>query len=493
MSSCFSAKHEIFNIKKGEYLLFLPDDPSLFLIDTPAKDIISGEKSLGKLSQKYRSGVIKEISEELKLVKKRGFIKRSRGMVFSRQKRTGIFKRLELHLSNECNLLCKYCFAKGGSYGLAVKDKNMEWETARRTLDWFFEQTDNDQEVSIHFFGGEPLLNPEILEKCLKYIDKNHRCFIEKSIGTNGTLFTNSVIGILREYNCIPWVSLDASRQAHNMNRPYKNGRSSFDDIVQGIKKIKELAPDLPIVICSTLGLKDNLGDISTWQRKLKVDQINIKVIFSLYDKCVKACDFAGLMGRISSGLESLRLSCIGENRPFEYLVPSLFYKLHSGSGSLLGCGAGIDRVAVNTDGDVFACSVGANPGTRLANIYQEKFLCSIRKKTRDIYACFERRASECASCWARKLCNGPCVFSRDNPSSRPGVNRICDYVRLTTEFCLKSYASIGYEQAVKMIGLYRGTELALEKVRFLYEIRDLRNSGMKHIRHLTPVLSAIS
>lgn len=492
--------YRIFDIQKGMHLLFFSEDPSLFYIDSLVKDILSlGDISYDKnilfkkFKGKYNVKDIENALTELSIVRKRGFLKNKKIKVRPPDpKRKKTFRSLELHLSNDCNLSCRYCFAKGGSYGLALKNKNMKWVTAHKTLDWFFKQrgNDNDNEVSIQFFGGEPLLNLDVLERCLKYIDKKQNGFVEKSIGTNGTLFSKKAIEVLKRHNCITWVSLDSSPLSHNRNRSYKDGRPSFKNVVDGIRRLKRIAPDLPVIICTTLSQGDNMDNVIAWQKELGVDQVKVRTLFSLYDnKCAKTKEFDNLLGHIRRGLESLQSSCVAKNRPFEYLVPPVFYQLHSGKESLVGCGAGLDRIAVNVDGDVFPCSTSISPHTRLGNV-SDSLEIMVRKKSRDFYRNFRKQSQGCADCWSKTLCVGPCPLHSHKGSAKPGVNRVCDLIRLTNEFYLKSYASMGYSEAIKMIGQHESTSAVLKKIDFIYKVRDLRNVNMRHIRHLTPILS---
>ena len=89
------------------------------------------------------------------------------------------------------------------------------------------------------------MLNIDVLEEVLFYIEKKINPvvpFLRLYIATNGTLLTKDTIKLISKYNCIPWISLDPSNKAHNRNRVYKDGRGTFEDVVNGIKRLKYFA-----------------------------------------------------------------------------------------------------------------------------------------------------------------------------------------------------------------------------------------------------------
>lgn len=498
---------KVFDIDKEGYLLFCPEDPSLFKIDPIVKDILDIGKNgdlnshsiQKKLSRTYKKKDILGAIKEIALLKGRGFLQSEKPSDFKRQERKAGIRGLELHLSNDCNLACTHCFAQGGDYGYKTSRKNMDWALAKRSIDWLFNQNRNNQEaLAIQFFGGEPLLNIGVLERCLRYIKENpygeKRHFIEKTIGTNGTLLNDEAIGILKRYNCVPLISLDASFCSHDSRRPYKNGRPSFNDTYNAIKRLKQIAPRLPLIICTTLDLKDDLKEIVGRQKDLKTDHVSIKAQFSLYEQGkVSRSAYNSFLKRIKETLEkSYRLS-LRKKKAFNFLTPSMFYHLHSGRDSYAGCGAGMDKLAVNAEGNVFMCSIGLGEETKIGKI-SEKGLAQIsRSKVKEFYRSGSREKNlECNYCWVRKLCKGICVLSLERASNTPGENRVCDFTRTLSEFSLKSYASMGYDDALRLFGLHKNTKDVLKKIMLLYGLRDINNSRLKHIKHITPCLNPV-
>ena len=87
-----------------------------------------------------------------------------------------------------------------------------------------------------HFMGGEPLLEFELIKKCVSYIlqrkgDKK----ILFTMTTNGTLMTEDVIEFLVKYEFNLMISLDGDKKSHDINRRFKTGKGSFDIILENL------------------------------------------------------------------------------------------------------------------------------------------------------------------------------------------------------------------------------------------------------------------
>ncbi len=73
---------------------------------------------------------------------------------------------LKIHVSNACNLKCKYCYANQGNYGKETKIMNSD--VVNKLINFIDAYIKNHKLKHIAFFGGEPLLAIEILNKFVK-------------------------------------------------------------------------------------------------------------------------------------------------------------------------------------------------------------------------------------------------------------------------------------------------------------------------------------
>lgn len=151
-------------------------------------------------------------------------------------------------VTEDCNLACTYCFELDG------RNKNkMTKETARKGLYFLCNNAlkNGDKEFHAMLFGGEPLLNLEVVEEVFRYglelAEKNNLNFTTSMV-TNATILTTDVKRILNTYknkaNLSVQLSVDGIKEIHDKYRVTKNGKGSFDIIEKNIPEWKALFAD---------------------------------------------------------------------------------------------------------------------------------------------------------------------------------------------------------------------------------------------------------
>ena len=173
-------------------------------------------------------------------------------------------KQLTLQVTQQCNLRCEYC-AYSGIYNNNRKhsNKRMNFETAKKAIDFFLEHTSNTSNIIIGFYGGEPLLEFNLIKQCVTYVEQ----IVEGkkvlfNMTTNGTLLTDDIIEFMANHNIHISISLDGSKEEHDKSRKFRNGNGSFDTIIENIKKIREKYPSYEknISIMTTVNPHMDLG-----------------------------------------------------------------------------------------------------------------------------------------------------------------------------------------------------------------------------------------
>ncbi len=99
--------------------------------------------------------------------------------------------KLELALSEVCNLACRYCYC-GTCRDEVPNQGRMGEAVARAAINWLFAVSGRSKEVGITFFGGEPLMNKDVLLFAVSYsqrLAKLHGKKVFYSMTTNGTLY----------------------------------------------------------------------------------------------------------------------------------------------------------------------------------------------------------------------------------------------------------------------------------------------------------------
>ena len=83
------------------------------------------------------------------------------------KERQSVVKALCLHVAHSCNMSCSYCFAGEGEYH--GEEAIMSYEVGRRALDWLVENSGTRRNLEVDFFGGEPLVNFDVVKQLVAY------------------------------------------------------------------------------------------------------------------------------------------------------------------------------------------------------------------------------------------------------------------------------------------------------------------------------------
>ena len=149
-----------------------------------------------------------------------------------------IVKALCLNIAHDCNLACKYCFASQGDYG-GVKRELMSFDVAKRAVDFLIKMSGPRQHCEIDFFGGEPLLNWDVVKQTVEYIEsiqEQHNKIFKLTLTTNGMLLTQDKIDYVNEHKLSLVLSLDGRESVHNAMRPVAgSGAESYKYIAKNL------------------------------------------------------------------------------------------------------------------------------------------------------------------------------------------------------------------------------------------------------------------
>lgn len=156
--------------------------------------------------------------------------------------------QLTLQVTQDCNFQCSYCYYAGGSFDnhRSHSSRRMTLEMAITCVDFFVEHSKSQEEVSIGFYGGEPLLEFELIKNVVYYAEemfegKN----LSFTITTNGSVFNDENINFLSKHNFNVMVSIDGTPEIHNKSRKFADtGEGTYHVIEKNLKKIKLESPD---------------------------------------------------------------------------------------------------------------------------------------------------------------------------------------------------------------------------------------------------------
>lgn len=263
-----------------------------------------------------------------------------------------------LVLTHECNLACSYCYT-GEKFR-----REMDWETASRSLDLLFdarrEQTPWRVEapIDLGFFGGEPLICFDMMERVA--VEARARAEREGrrlrlAVTTNGTLVTAERARRMKELDVQVTLSLDGCRAAHEATRPQRGGRSSFDDVVAGAQQM--LAAGLGLQVIAVVAPENVrwLGESVRFLAGLGAKEIILNPAF----ECAWSDADLALWERGLEEAVEVYAEAIRAGRPIA--MPTFDNKLlaaaKGGLASCDTCGSGDREIAVSPRGNLFPCA----------------------------------------------------------------------------------------------------------------------------------------
>ncbi len=141
-----------------------------------------------------------------------------------------------IEVTQKCNLSCAYCYL-----GDRDSESDMNCVVADKVIDFLNKVLDICQPCSITFWGGEPLLNFDII----KYIVNSYKAKEKKhdnvcwSIITNGTIMNCDILDFCYSHDIVLQISLDGNKDNHDKLRKFRSGNGSYDKVMTNISKIK--------------------------------------------------------------------------------------------------------------------------------------------------------------------------------------------------------------------------------------------------------------
>lgn len=309
-----------------------------------------------------------------------------------------------LNVANACNMACSYCFALGGNYG--EPQELMSPEIARSAIDFALETEDAD----IHFYGGEPLLNTQVIVDALEYISfrtRNTRRKIRIFVSTNGTLSIDDICGNLRPFPFQINVSLDGPSEVQNRNRPLQNGDGSSSVVGANIKKwLRLFGPDRVTTKITFTYEKGDLIPLVDTSIDLGVKNILITPVLphEMTEPQTKGYYRQQLVKYrelLEWYFEKIKRNPGLQIQPFHKLSKLLY----TSTNSAQYCMAGIRLFCIFPDGRIYPCHRLAGKsnfllGNVLDNLYRLEHALEIVQ--------YPAQAEvRCRECWIRHLCGG--------------------------------------------------------------------------------------
>ncbi len=401
---------------------------ALHVVDEVAYDIIemyescSREEIIAALKEKYKE---REDITEADICECFSQVEalRESGKLFSpdtfepmadklKEKTSGVIKALCLHIAHTCNLNCSYCFASQGKYH--GERAVMSLEVGCRAIDFLVENSGGRRNLEVDFFGGEPLMNFEVVKGIVAYarsIEKAHGKNFRFTLTTNGMLIDDDVIDFANRecHNVV--LSLDGRREIHDRFRVDYAGKGSFDRIVPKFKRLVDARGGKDYYMRGTFthANPDFLEDIKV-MLDLGFNELSMEpVVCAPGDPAELTDEDMVIVKEQYERLAELMLERHKAGKPFtfyHYMIdltggPCIYKRIS-------GCGSGTEYMAVTPWGDLYPCHqfVGEEK-YKLGSIYDGVTNTCAQCEFRE---CNVYARTECRDCWARLYCSGGCA-----------------------------------------------------------------------------------
>lgn len=371
--------------------------------------------------------------------------------IFDFKNRQTVVKALCLHIAHDCNLACRYCFAEEGEYH--GRRAIMSYEVGKQALDFLVANSGNRVNLEVDFFGGEPLMNWQVVKDLVAYgrsLEEPHNKKFRFTLTTNGVLLNDEVQEFVNQEMDNVVLSIDGRKEVNDKMRPFRGGQGSYDLIVPKFEKLAESRHQMNYYVRGTYThhnldfSKDvlHLADLGFQQISVEpvvakpeddyaITQEDLPVLKEEYDKLA-----VELLNRRKAG------------KPVNFF--HFMIDLEGGpcvAKRLSGCGSGTEYLAVTPWGDLYPCH---------QFVGQEKFLMGnvydgiLRKDIQDEFKCCNVYAKEkCKKCFAKFYCSGGCAANSYNfhGNINDAYDIGCELQRKRIECAIMMKAAMAEEQ----------------------------------------------
>ncbi|PWM46435.1 MAG: thioether cross-link-forming SCIFF peptide maturase [Clostridiales bacterium] len=327
-------------------------------------------------------------------------------------------KALCLHISHDCNLRCKYCFADGGDF--MQGRKTMPLEVAKKAIDFIIARSENRKHLEVDFFGGEPLMNFDVVKQTVQYarsIEKEHNKEFRFTLTTNGVLLDDDVIDFVNKEMSNVVLSLDGRKCVNDDVRITPNNKGSYDAIVPKFQKLVRQRQGKDYYVRGTFTAKNlDFSKDVMHIHSLGFDQVSVEPV--VLDKESPMAIQKQMLPEIFKEYDLLAEELIALKKKGEFLN-FFHFMIDLDQGPCVvkrvkGCGSGTEYVAVTPDGDIYPCHrfVG-NEDFKMGNVMQN--FETDKKIAKDFAACTVLAKPDCEKCFAKYYCSGGCAANNYN------------------------------------------------------------------------------
>ncbi len=336
-----------------------------------------------------------------------------------RKEEDNIVKAMCLHIAHDCNLACKYCFAEEGEYH--GRRALMTAEVGKKALDYLVAHSGMRRNLEVDFFGGEPLLNFEVVKEITAYgreLEKTHDKKFRFTMTTNGVLLNDEVMDFVNKECGNVVLSVDGRKEVHDLMRPFRNGAGSYDLIMPKFHKMADSRHQMNYYVRGTF-THNNLDFcedvLSLADQGFKQISVEPVVAADTEDYALKAEDIPTICEQYDKlAVEMIKREKEGRGFNFFHFMVDLtggpcVYK------RLSGCGCGTEYLAVTPWGDFYPCHQFVGQEEHLLGNVFDGITAEGEGLRKTFNACNVYSKEKCKNCFSKFYCSGGCAANAYN------------------------------------------------------------------------------
>ncbi len=398
----------IFNFK-DKYYAYDSGSGSLHECDEQTAVYVKAKYEMREPIPELSPEKIAEIENGVKELEKQGLLFKEEIKAFPMK--SSEVKALCLHICHDCNLRCRYCFADEGAYH--SEREFMSLQTAQKAIDFLIKESGNRKILEVDFFGGEPLMCLETIKKVVSYArsegEKTGKKFLFTTT-TNALLLDDDAIDFFNREMENVVLSLDGRKEVHDAIRKTKNGKGSFDYVIDNIKKFVRSRGDKNYYVRGTFTSKNlDFSKDVIFLAENGFDSISMEpVVTEIDDLAIKEEHLPVILGEYEELCDKY-LEKYKEGKGFNFF----HFNIDLEGGVCLqkrvsACGAGNEYFSVVPNGDIYPChQFAGDKDFLMGNVYDGSLNEDIRQKFAT--TCLFTRDG-CENCFAKFICSGGCA-----------------------------------------------------------------------------------
>jgi uncharacterized protein len=389
---------------------FINHDNSFILNRHSGTSMIISNDILEKISSSNLDESIK-----FKLIQK-GFaiVQNSNEIQYDFEDKFNLPRSFLIELTKKCNLHCRYCFR---DFNLTKNNEEISYSEINFICQYILNYCKkyNIRNITLQGWGGEPLL---CLDKLvyIKNFFKKSDVKIDIMIQTNATLITKNIARVLKDNQFGVGISIDGFESVQNLQRPYSDGRKSFNDVMRGIKNLNEVSQKFGVIsIITKESLPYTEKIIEFLANDLKANSIKLNIMHANKhadnNMAINNSEISLFIDKMLNKLINLNENGIHITESnISSKLKNLLIRVSGSICKMAGCNGGKQLISFDKNGNVYPCELTDHSDEILGNIHTEESLpLLIQKGSKNKKYFQNKKIPECDECTYYCFCKGGC------------------------------------------------------------------------------------